>query len=259
MRRALIGSTGFIGTNLQRQAGFDDLYQTANIHEIAGRAYDLVVCAAPSAWKWRANQDPAADRAHVQALIEPLRRVRAERFVLISTVDVYGVARGVDEDTPVDPAAATPYGRHRFSVEEAVRAQGNRAVIIRLAHPFGDGLKKNFLYDLLHQHRLDLTHCESTFQFYPVAWLWADLQRILERGLPLVHIATEPASAAEVARACFAMEFTNVTAQPPVQYDLRSKHGRLLGWSGPYRCGKAEVFREIHDFIQRSLGTTVPS
>jgi NAD-dependent epimerase/dehydratase family protein len=259
-RRALIGSTGFIGGQLCRQTPFDDVYHAADIHQIAGRRYDLVVCAAPSAWKWRANQNPEQDRAHVEALIEPLRRVQAERFLLISTVDVYGRPTGVDETTSVDPALATPYGRHRLAVEETVRERFRDYQIVRLGHPFGDGLKKGFLYDLLHQNRLDLTHCENVFQFYPVWRLWGDLERVLESELPLVNIATEPASAREVARDCFGIEFKNVTEQSPVRYDMRSVFGRELGWDGPYRWRKPEVFQDIRDFAvraQRATGNAV--
>jgi len=255
-RRALIGSTGFIGAQLCRQTTFDDVYHAADIDQIAGRRYALVVCAAPSAWKWRANQHPEQDRAHVEALINPLRRVQTERFLLISTVDVYGRPVGVDETSAVDPAIATPYGRHRFAVEEVVRECFRDHQIVRLAHPFGEGLKKNFLYDLLHQHRLDLTHRENLFQFYPLWRLWRDLERILERGLPLVNLPTEPVSAREVARTCFGVEFTHVTEQPPVQYDMRSVYGPDLGWDGPYRWGKSDVFRDIRDFVARAQPAT---
>ena len=47
-----------------------------------------------------------------------LERVKTERFVLISTVDVYGQVNGVDEDSP--PAGATAYGRHRLELEQFV-------------------------------------------------------------------------------------------------------------------------------------------
>ena len=251
-RRALIGSTGFIGSQLRGQTHFDDLYHAADVHQISGRRYALVVCAAPSAWKWRANQNPAQDRVHVDALIEALRGIEADRFLLISTVDVYGRPIGVDETSSIDRALATPYGRHRFDVEEAVRERFRDHQIVRLGHPFGEGLKKGFLFDLLHDNRLDLTHCENVFQFYPVWRLWADLERVLGSGLPLVNIPTEPASAREVARECFGMEFTNVTAQPPVRYDMRSMFGRELGWDHPYRSRKADVFQDIRDFAART-------
>ena len=45
MKTALIGSTGFVGGNLQRQAAFDDGYHSRNIESLAGKSYDLIVCA----------------------------------------------------------------------------------------------------------------------------------------------------------------------------------------------------------------------
>jgi nucleoside-diphosphate-sugar epimerase len=257
-RRALIGSTGFIGGQLRRQTTFDDVYHSADIEQIAGRRYDLVVCAAPSAWKWRANQDPDRDRAHVDALIRALRTVKAERFLLLSTVDVYGRPVAVDETTPIDPLLATPYGRHRYGVEQAVRERFKEQQIVRLGHPFGDGFKKGFLYDVLHQNRLDLTHCENRFQFYPVSQLWADLERVLHSGLPIVNLPTEPVSAREVARACFGVEFANVTRHPPVLYDMRSVFGPELGWDGPYRSPKADVFHQIREFAALPGRTPAP-
>ena len=48
MRTALIGHTGFVGSNLASSHRFDDVYNTANIAEIEGREYDLVVYGATS-------------------------------------------------------------------------------------------------------------------------------------------------------------------------------------------------------------------
>lgn len=58
MKSALIGYTGFVGNNLIGQAHFDDLYNSKNIGDACDREYDLLVCAAPSAEKWKANLDP---------------------------------------------------------------------------------------------------------------------------------------------------------------------------------------------------------
>ena len=65
----------------------------------------VVVCAGASAVKWKAIQDPQADLAAIERLLSPLREVEAERFVLVSTVDVYERPVCVDEDSPAD---ATP-------------------------------------------------------------------------------------------------------------------------------------------------------
>jgi hypothetical protein len=42
---ALIGHSGFVGTNLHRQRPFDYLYNSKNIGDICGRSFELIVCA----------------------------------------------------------------------------------------------------------------------------------------------------------------------------------------------------------------------
>src|SRR5688572_11586239 len=99
MRSALIGHTGFVGGTLHRQFRFDDQYTSSNIASIAGRAYDLVVCAGAPAEKWRANADPEGDRERLAKLSEPLARAKIGELILISTIDVYPTPRGVTEES----------------------------------------------------------------------------------------------------------------------------------------------------------------
>src|SRR5262245_360131 len=158
MADALIGSTGFVGGNLLRQAHFDGLYHSRNVADLRGRAYDTVVCAGARAEKWKANQDPDADRRGLQSLFDAIDAVTASRFVLISTVDVYPSPVGVDEDSPIDPAAASAYGRHRYELEEFVRARFREHLVVRLPGLFGPGLKKNVIFDLLHDNQVEKIH-----------------------------------------------------------------------------------------------------
>ena len=69
----LIGYTGFVGTTLLIQRGFDDLYRSTNIVDITGQAYDLVVCAATPAAKWIANREPETDCKNIQNLIDHIK------------------------------------------------------------------------------------------------------------------------------------------------------------------------------------------
>lgn len=250
MRRALIGGTGFIGRNLLEQAEFDGRYSSANITAVRDEHYDLVVCAAPSAVKWIANKDPIADRAHIQRLIDGLEGVRTKRFVHISTADVHWPPADVDEESPVDPLKAQPYGRHRYELEEFVRGHFPDATVLRLPNLFGNGLKKNFLYDLMHGRPLDLTHSASQFQFYDVRRLWSDITRALAADVRCLHMAVEPATAQEIAKACFDVHFEHQTAEPPATYRLRSRYLERLGYRNPYLFSKDEVFQQIRDFVR---------
>ena len=150
MADAIIGYTGFVGGNLARQAGFDFSYNSSNIADIKGQNFKLLVCAGARAEKWLINANPGADVLNINSMIECLREVSAERFVLISTVDVYDRTSGVNEETPIIPERSEPYGRNRYYLEQFARDNFKKCLIVRLPALFGNGLKKNFIYDLAH-------------------------------------------------------------------------------------------------------------
>ena len=149
MPAALIGHTGFVGSNLDRQFTFDGRYNSSNIAEIRNKKFDLVICAGIKAEKWLANKHPEEDLRQILNLIENLKQVKAAKFVHISTVDVYENPVGVDEYTLIDPNGGHPYGRNRFHAEKMLKNVFDDILIIRLPALFGKGLKKNFIFDLL--------------------------------------------------------------------------------------------------------------
>lgn len=251
MRTALVGHTGFVGSNLLRQTSFDDLYRSTDIHEIAGRCYSLVVCAGAPAEKWKANRDPEADRAGIERLAAAVQRAEIDELVLISTVDVYPEPVGVDEATPIDPQAGHPYGRHRLELEHRLRARF-RTRVLRLPGLFGPGLKKNVVYDFLHHNALDRIPAEGVFQFYPLARLWADVGRVRAAGLELVNLATEPVSVRELAREAFGLELAGPIPSdaPAPRYDFRTRHAALFGGRGGYLLSRDEVLDALRRFVE---------
>ncbi len=110
MKTALIGYTGFVGGNLEKQGSFDNLYNSKNIAEIEGKEYDLVVSAANRAEMWRINQEPEIDRAEIEEFIGHIKKVKIKKLVLISTVGVYKNPNGATEDTEIETEGLTPYG-----------------------------------------------------------------------------------------------------------------------------------------------------
>lgn len=251
MPDALIGHTGFVGGNLARQHRFDAFFNSRNIEELAGQRFDLLVCSGMPAAKWLANREPDKDRAALDRLLRSLTRARAERAVVISTVDVYPQPVEVDEDTPIDPAAQHPYGRHRLMLEEAAAAHFPRVLVVRLPALFGQGLRKNAVYDLLHDNEVHKIHADGSFQFYGLDHLWADIGKASEAGLQRVNFATEPVTIREVAREAFGMEFDNRPATPPARYDFRSRYAHLLGGQDGYLCGRDQVLEELRQFVAR--------
>jgi hypothetical protein len=247
--RALIGHTGFVGGNLLRQTHFDATYHSANIDEIRGRQFDMIVCAGAPAEKWKANADPERDRATIARLVSALREVRTERMSVISTVDVYPVPRDVDESTIIDAGRLSAYGRHRLDLEEFCR-NAFETYVVRLPALFGLGLKKNAIYDLLHDHEVEKIDVRGVFQFYDLTWLWRDLERCVEAGLHLVNIATTPLAIANIARDFFRRDLqAGSTAHPP-HYDVKSLHGSLWGRDDGYLYGCAEIEAALRQFVE---------
>ena len=117
MKSALIGYTGFVGSILCEQFQFDDFYNSKNIEDIQGKTYDLVVCAGAPAEKWKANKDPETDLRTISRLLSCFESVQTKSFVVISTVDVYKIPILVDENTLIDKDCLSPYGKHRFILE----------------------------------------------------------------------------------------------------------------------------------------------
>jgi nucleoside-diphosphate-sugar epimerase len=255
MTAALVGHTGFVGETLKRQAAFDALYRSTDIDAIDGRAFDLVVCAGAPAAKWKANREPEADRAGLERLKLHLGRMRTRRLVLVSTVDVYPEPRGVDEASPIVPDPRNAYGTNRLDLERFCQERFD-ATVVRLPALFGQGLRKNAVYDLLHGNEVEKLQPLSAFQFYDMSLLWTDLERIAKAGLKLVNLAVEPLTLGDVARGAFGLTLLPNPGAGVARYDFRTRHGQVWGRQDGYAYGAAETMERMRAFVasERAAG-----
>ena len=248
--RALIGHTGFVGSNLLRQQAFDHLYNSASIGEIDGRHFADVVCAGVSAVKWWANQNPAEDLERIRGLIAHLDTITADNFTLISTVDVYGHPIGVSEADQPALEGLHAYGSNRAMLERWVSDRFADHQIVRLPALFGAGLKKNAIYDLMHDNRIQVINGASSFQWYPLDRLGGDLELARDRHLGVVNLATEPVSMEEIRARFFEGSVIGADAAPVAQYDMRTIHDAEFGGAGGYVLDHAGVLAAIGRFIE---------
>jgi nucleoside-diphosphate-sugar epimerase len=257
MTTALIGHTGFVGGNLARAQRFDALFNSRNFREIAGAKFKLVVCAGLSAAKWLANRDPAADWAAISALADVLRQVEADCFVLISTIDVYPSPREVDEGSPISDGQCQPYGGNRLRFERFVASQFPNTHVLRLSALFGPGLKKNILFDLLHDNLLETINPLSRFQWYDVQDLWRDIETVMAKQVRLINLVNEPVSTSELLSRFFPGKHVGATAAP-ASYDVGTRHASLFGGSGRHIRRQADILEQIGKFIvsERAQGAT---
>lgn len=247
---ALIGHSGFVGSNLKRQRSFDAFFDASDVERIAGRSFDLVVCSGAPSQKWKANADPTGDRDDIECVVSALEQANVARLVLLSTVDVFVNPVDVDEDSPTPSAGLSAYGRNRRWLEQIAGARFD-ALIVRLPAMYGPGLAKNVIFDLMNDNDVHRIDSRSVFQFYDVGRLWRDVETALAADLSLVHLATEPVTVADVARAAFGIEFSNeVEATDPARYDVRTQHAQLLGGAGFYVESKTRELEGIAEFVR---------
>ena len=175
MRTAIVGYTGFVGQNLCLSHNFDALYNSKNIGESFGSNPDLLVYAGIRAEMFTANHFPEQDLANIYEAIENIKKIAPKKLILVSTISVYPVFEG-DENTALDDYVGTAYGRNRRYLEKWVEENIDDYLIVRLPALYGVGIKKNFIYDIIHYipGLLKTAKYEELFKDSDLAHLYQD-------------------------------------------------------------------------------------
>ena len=147
--KVLVGYTGFVGSNIYATGEFDAVYNSKNIEEAYGTNPDLLIYAGMRAEKYLANNFPEKDMELIYQAEENITKINPKKLVLISTIDVFKVPKGVDENSEIDTDNLHAYGYNRYQLELWVREKYPDALIIRLPGLFGKNIKKNFIYDFI--------------------------------------------------------------------------------------------------------------
>ncbi len=254
VRTALIGYTGFVGSNLLDASPFDDLYNSKNIAEFAGGDYDLVVSAGNRADSHRINAHGAEDLAEIDALVDTISSARIGRLVLISTVCVYPWGGAPDERTPLSPDALTPYGANRLHQERRL-SDAFDTLIVRLPQLYGPRLSKGVVYDLANDYRVEHIDPSMPFQHYDIRRLWGDIRTALDAGIPSINIATPPIANETLARDVFGRD---ISGQAPSSSpfarmytrNMTTAHSALFGSDGAYLESLDEELEGLRSFAR---------
>ncbi len=150
METQLVGYTGFVGSNLNKSYKFEGLYDSKNIKEAYGKEPNLLVYSGVPAQKFLANKEPEKDFEIIKNAINNIKNINPKEIVLISTIDIYKKPIDVNEDTQIDTENLQPYGYNRYYLEKWVSENIKNHLIVHLPGLYGQNIKKNFIYDLIH-------------------------------------------------------------------------------------------------------------
>ena len=116
MKTALVGYTGFVGSNIYAAGSFDGAYNSKNIEEAYGTNPDLLIYAGLRAEKYLANNAPEKDMELIKQAEDNITKINPKKLVLISTIDVFKTPVGVDENSEIDTEDLHAYGFNRTGV-----------------------------------------------------------------------------------------------------------------------------------------------
>lgn len=186
----VIGGNGFVGSAFVRLLQVRDVPHSvvtrANFDSLRGTACEILVNANGNSKKYISDREPMTDfDMSVRSVADSLHAFKSDHYVLLSSGDVYAdpsAPQHTREDSAIDLAALSRYGRHKRLAEELVAAEHVSWLILRMGGFVGPGLKKNAIYDILHGAPLWLT-LDSALQFISTDRAAALAWRLVERGV----------------------------------------------------------------------------
>lgn len=249
---ALIGHSGFIGKEIKNQKNFQKFYNSKNINKIKKNNFDVVVCAGAPGLKWHANKYPNNDKKKIQKLINCLKNIQVrEKFILISTVDVFSKIKNIDERSIPSPKKNNFYGANRLDLENFVKKKFKRKyLIVRLPGLVGKFLKKNSLFDLKHNKLINLLNPDSVFQYYPIRNIWNDIQIALDKKIKLIHLSAEPIKLKKIILLKFKkINKKKFNSHNKIFYDMKSIYAKKIKNKINYFYSKKYVINVIRQYF----------
>ena len=229
---ALIGSSGLIGKIIFRSLKKKNCkiykYNSKNIKNIKYKKFYKIYCAGLPAEKWKANKFPNRDKKNSLKLLNNLKSTKCDKFYLISTIDIY--------------KAGEDYGKNRLHFEYKIKKIFSKYLIIRLPGVFGNGLKKNIIYDLLNKKNLENISKEDYFQWYNLKYLFSDINKYEKKfGLnKIIELYSKPIKNSDIIKLFPEIKILN--QKKKIKYNIKPKIG--------YYKNKKFILNGIKSFIK---------
>jgi hypothetical protein len=246
--KILVGNTGLIGQNLKEKINFDYEFNSKNIEDInlCFDNCDLYLCCLP-ATKWYVNQNIQEDFININSIVSHLLKKRYKNIFLFSTIDVYSDSPLKVNEDYFPNFSGLNYGSNRLLFEHLIKqfTSYENFYIFRLPALFGKFLKKNVIYDLLNNNRIDNINLNSYYQWYNLESLKEDIERLISQNSQsnTFNLFTEPIYTEELISTVFP-EFKLKTKGDLITYDWTTKHS-----SFGYMSNKNVILNQIEKFV----------
>ena len=138
-----------------------------------------------------AKKNPKLDKQKINFLIKYLKTIKAEKFVLISTCEVYGKNESTIETSNNYSKRNNHYGINRLYLENFIQKNFNKSYIIRLPIVYGKNFSKNCIYDLIYKNNIDKLNGKDLVQIYNVVNLKKHINYVLKQNIYKLNISSE--------------------------------------------------------------------
>jgi len=221
--KILIGNTGLVGGVLKEKINFDLEFNSSNIenyHNFNINNSELYLACLP-ATKWLVNRNILADLENINKIFNIIKRYSYNKIVLISTIDVYNGSPIHSDEHTVPIIKKLDYGSNRYLFELMIQELNcSNIQIYRLPALFSNKIKKNVLYDLLHNNNINSINVNSYYQWFNLNNLVHLIESIDLHGT--FNLFTEPLHTSKL------FELFNVNVEtsnlgPIIEYDYKTK------------------------------------
>jgi hypothetical protein len=121
---------------------------------------------------------------------------------------------------------------------------------VRLPGLFGEGLRKNLIFDLMHGNQTDRISPTGILQWYPMRRFANDLDVIMEANISSLNVAVEPIRTELIGARFFPNVALGGKDLPSPYYDMWTKYPALLGGAGNYHLSAVAILDELERFVR---------
>jgi len=246
--KILIGNTGLVGQTLKKNIKFDFEFNTSNIHtyeHIVKDGCELWLSCLP-ATKWLVNQNIKKDLSNIDVIMDVISGKKYKSIVLISTIDVYCDSPNQCDESYNPNFGKFSYGTNRLLFEHMIGeyVQTEKLKIYRLPALFNNKIKKNVLYDLIHDNNVNQIDGNSYFQWYNLDNLHQLIEDTFDSDRKVLNVFTEPIKTEDIVK-LFPQHLDKIQYRNnSVVYDYRTNSSDT-----GYIQDKQSVLKEIEDLV----------